>query len=233
MANMVLGVFDVRNNAEDAILKLEDLGHNPKDISIIMKDKGQASEIESKTGARVAGGAVSGAATGGIIGGLAGLLIGIGAITIPGLGAILIGGPLAGALGLGGAAATTVSGAVTGALAGGLVGALVGLGIPEDEAKIYEDRIKAGAILIAVPTTLGRQDEVRSILEDYGATQIKTLAGMTEQPMERESDRSYWDKRDEPYGYAGAKGGTVGKDENLDMDYEEGAIRRHRRLRRP
>ena len=119
--------------------------------------------------------AVSGATTGGMIGGIAGLLVGIGAITIPGLGAILIGGPLAAALGLTGAAATTVTGALTGALAGGLVGGLVGLGVPEEDARVYEDRVKSGAILVAVPLRDANEESVRGILEDNGAERVRSF----------------------------------------------------------
>jgi uncharacterized membrane protein len=176
MDRMVLGVFQERNEAESALRTLEDAEFNPKDISIVMKDQGEARDIASSTGTNVAGGAVSGATTGGILGGITGLLIGIGAIAIPGVGALLIGGPLAAALGLTGAAATTVSGAVTGVLAGGLVGALMGLGVPEEDAKYYEERIKAGGILLAVPAQdMDEEDEVKEILESYGAGQVRTV----------------------------------------------------------
>ena len=37
-----------------------------------------------------------------------------------------------------------------GAAGGGLLGTLVGLGIPEDTARVYEERIAAGEILVAV-----------------------------------------------------------------------------------
>src|SRR3989344_5832380 len=50
------------------------------------------------------------------------------------------GGTVAAALGITGAAATAVSAATTGALAGGLLGGLIAIGIPDKEAKIYEQR---------------------------------------------------------------------------------------------
>lgn len=173
---VLLGVFSDTDNAESAIGALEEGGYNPKDISIIMKDHVQAEVVASHTGVDVAGGAVSGATTGGVIGGVAGLLIGIGAIAVPGVGALLIGGPLAAALGLSGAAATTVSGAVTGALAGGLVGALVSFGVPEEDAKVYEERVRQGAILLAVPLREGAEDTAREILENNGADQIRSIS---------------------------------------------------------
>lgn len=182
---LVLGVFSTEENAEDAIDELKALGYDPKDLSIVMRDRERAERVASNTGSNIVEGAASGAAAGTVIGGLAGLLLGIGAIAIPGVGPILIGGPLAAALGFSGAAASTVSGAVTGALAGGLLGALIGLGVPEEDARFYEDRIKEGGILLAVPTRRGREDEIADALDAFGADQVRTI----------DFDRSYRDDR--------------------------------------
>jgi hypothetical protein len=175
MADMIISVFSERDDAEDAIEELKTAGYDPKDISIMMKNNTEQRDLADSTGSNVAGGAVTGATTGGVIGAIAGLLIGVGAIAIPGLGAILIGGPLAAALGLTGAAATTVSGAATGALAGGLLGALMGLGIPEEDARVYEERVNQGAILVAIPVRENRESEARDILEENGADRIRTF----------------------------------------------------------
>lgn len=172
---MVLGIINSRDIAEETIDDLEQSGFNPKDISIVMQDTSEAKEIHKSTGADVTEGAVSGATTGGIIGGVAGLLVGVGAIAVPGIGALLIGGPLAAALGLTGATATTVSGAVTGALAGGIVGGLMNLGLSENDARVYEDSIKEGSILIAVPTKSSEQRDAKEILETHGASEIRTI----------------------------------------------------------
>lgn len=176
MTQINLGIFPNRSDAEAAIADLERAGLNPKEISVVVSDQTVGRQIADNTGADVASGAASGATTGGVIGGIAGLLIGIGAITIPGIGAVLIGGPIAAALGLTGAAATTATGAITGALAGGLIGALVGLGVPKDTAEAYEDRIKSGGVLLAVPDqSIGEGRSARQILEDHGADQVRTV----------------------------------------------------------
>ncbi len=175
MAKMVFGIFNDRANAEHAIEELESQGFNPKDVSIVMQNKEEAAAIADSTGASVAQGTVSGATTGAVVGGLAGLLIGLGAIAVPGIGALLIGGPLAAALGLTGAAAATVSGATTGALAGGLIGALVSIGVPEEDARIYEDNVKRGAILVAVPAMSGEHREASAILSENNAQQVKSI----------------------------------------------------------
>lgn len=172
MARTVLGVFNDRVNAEAAIADLEDLDYNPKDLSIVLKDKHDKEIIEENTGADVAEGAASGATTGLILGGLAGL---VAAVAIPGLGALFIGGPIAAALGLSGAAATTVSGAATGAVAGGLIGALTNLGLSDNEAKVYEERINEGGILVAVPARGDETAEIEDIFEENGATDVKSV----------------------------------------------------------
>ncbi len=85
-------------------------------------------------------GATAGATTGGIIGGVLGLLAGIGALAIPGMGPFIAAGPLM----------ATLSGIGAGGTLGGIIGGLVGLGIPEFEAKRYENRLKEGGILLSV-----------------------------------------------------------------------------------
>ncbi len=175
MIKTVIGVFDIEENAQSAIVELQQLGYDPKDMSIVMKDVQRASKFGGETGTRVVGGAATGAATGAVVGGLTGLLVGVGAIAIPGLGAFLVGGPLAVTLGLTGTAATTASGAATGALAGGLIGALVSLGIPEEQAQAYEERIRAGGVLLAVPTFSGKSDEVEDVMSENGAADVNSL----------------------------------------------------------
>lgn len=181
MDKAYLGVFTDRDNAENAINELQNIGLNPKDISIVMKDTGEGKKIASDTGARIDQGAVKGVATGAVIGGIAGLLIGVGAIAIPGIGALLIGGPIAADLGLTGAAATAASGAVTGAVAGGIIGALTKIGVSEEEAKRYEERVKAGAILLAVPAIRGKEDDIEGILSENGADNIRTITMPSEE----------------------------------------------------
>lgn len=197
MQKTVFGVFDDRFDAEAAMSDLEKVGYNPKDISIVMRDREKIKEFADDTGVDVAGGTVSGAATGGFIGGLAGL---VASFVIPGLGAFFIGGPIAAALGLTGAAATAATGAATGAVAGGFIGALVGFGVSEEDARVYESRINEGAILLAVPAKSGEEIEVTDILEENGATNVRAVSSDDERMYTEESMQ---------YGAMGAKGGRT------------------------
>jgi hypothetical protein len=187
MTKTVLGIFVERENAEAAIDKLKADGYNPKDISIVMKNPIEGRKLENNTGANVAGGVVSGATTGAVLGGLAGLLA---SFALPGLGAFFIGGPIATALGLTGTAAATASGAATGALAGGLFGALTGFGLSEDEARTYEEQVKAGAILVAIPARIGEEDNVEQILADCNADQIRSVTAPSEDRFEKQQTTS-------------------------------------------
>ncbi|MBP7057553.1 general stress protein [Candidatus Gracilibacteria bacterium] len=177
--NMILALFDTRADAESAIAELQANGYAAQDLSIIMKDGEHAPPPPHTTGAQVADSASSGLATGTVLGGIAGLLIGIGAITFPGIGALLIAGPLTAALGLTGTAASTVAGALTGAVAGGLLGALIGLGLPDEDARHYEERIKSGAILLAIPNMLIEEDEIKDILNDNHVKDVRLVSNST------------------------------------------------------
>ena len=103
--------------------------------------------------------AATGAGIGAALGGSLGWLAALSALAIPGLGALLIAGPLLGAF--------------AGAAAGGAVGVLVGVGIPEDEAKLHEERLKKGGVLVSVhAATREEVDRARNIFQKTGATDI-------------------------------------------------------------
>lgn len=169
MANMVFGIFSNQEDAETAIMDLQDEGFNPEEISVLTLSKDNDAGQEALQGAEM------GALGGGVLGGLAGLLIGVGTIVIPELGPLLFAGPIASALGLTGAAAGAATGAVAGALAGGLIGALVNLGIPEEEAREYEGVIKKGGAVVAINSQDEEdENEISDILESVGAQKVKT-----------------------------------------------------------
>ncbi len=173
MPETVIGVFHNTGDAKDAIAHLREAGYDPQDISILMRDVEGRAELKEDTGANVVSGTASGAVTGGILGGLAGL---VAAVAIPGLGAFFVGGPIASALGLTGAAATTASGVATGAVAGGLLGALTGLGLSEEDALRYERYVKEGAALVAVPARMREEEQVKEIFEDHGSADVTTVS---------------------------------------------------------
>jgi uncharacterized membrane protein len=77
-----------------------------------------------------------------------------------------------------------LSGAAIGAGTGGLVGGLVGMGIPEIEAKRYQDKLKRGNYLIAVAVADGdEKDRAKEIFKNVGAEDIST-SSMSKAPAE-------------------------------------------------
>lgn len=108
-------------------------------------------------------GTTTGAVTGGIIGGTLGLLAGIGALAIPGLGAFIAAGPIM----------ATLAGIGSVGTLGGIIGALAGAGIPEYEAKRYENRLKEGGILISIRANNDdRAKRIKDILQQHGAEDV-------------------------------------------------------------
>ena len=163
---VVAGIFTDREAAVAAIDGLKAAGFDAADVGVAMRDQGQQGDLADETGAKAAGGAAAGALGGGLLGGALGLLVGLGALAIPGIGPVLAGGALAAAFGLGGG--TAVAGAGIGAAAGGLVGALVGLGLPEAEAKHFEEGFRAGGVLVTVNGG-ERAADALAVLERHGA----------------------------------------------------------------
>src|ERR687894_2658274 len=135
----VVGVFDGPNHAEQALNELRNAGFQPEQVSVVARDNRETKDMVESTGMG-AEGAGTGAVLGGITGGVLGWLVGIGALAIPGIGPVVAAGALA----------TTLGGAAVGAVAGGLIGALAAAGVPEEDARAYEDHVKQGSILLTV-----------------------------------------------------------------------------------
>lgn len=163
-----IGLFDNAEHAEMAIGDLRSAGIKDTDISYVYSAEGKTI-VEEGDGSSVGANAAAGAGTGAILGGIAGLVVANG--ILPGIGSLFVAGPIAAALGLTGTAATTAAGALTGAAAGTLVGALTGIGVSDDEAKVYEEKVKLGSFLIAAKSSI--PDKVREIFSKHGAEEIR------------------------------------------------------------
>ena len=167
MSKSIVGIAKSSNQVE---LTLDDLQNNglisSSEISVLIPDSGGTPALGAVKATKSPEWATTVAVTGGAIGGTLGLLAGIGALAIPGLGPFIAAGPIMAALS-----------AVAGATAGGVVGALVGLGIPEYEAKAYEDRIRKGGYLVAVHIEDSKKgDVVRDIMKNNDLEDISSVA---------------------------------------------------------
>lgn len=162
-----VGIFSSRIETEHALRELRESGFSLNQVSVIAQDGGSEEsiagvDVKDETDRVVGEGARVGTIAGGFTGGLVGLVGAISALTIPGVGPIVVGGPVAAIIG------DTLIGGVAGAAVGGLVGTLVGLGIPEDRARIYRDRLKGGYYLVIVEGTEREMERAGSILHLRG-----------------------------------------------------------------
>ncbi|WP_293145310.1 MULTISPECIES: general stress protein [unclassified Microcoleus] len=162
-----VGVFSTRRETEHALGELRTGGFDMDRVSVIAKDgdsKGDIAGIDVHDSAdnKADEGATKGALTGGTLGGLTGLLVGLGLVAIPGIGPIMLAGASATAI------ATTLAGTALGAAAGSLIGALVGLGIPEEEARAYNDRVARGDYLVLVDGSEAEVAQAGAVLSRGG-----------------------------------------------------------------
>ena len=154
-----------RAQAEQIVGQLQTANFSANDISALFADKETTRDFAHEKHTKAPEGAVTGVATGAVVGGALGWIAGIGALAIPGVGPFIAAGPIIAAL----------SGVAIGGAVGGVAGALIGMGIPELEAKRYENKLKEGNILISVHTE--NSDEIKrakEIFTNAGAQDICT-----------------------------------------------------------
>src|SRR6187200_2952982 len=171
MSKSVFGIATTHGQAERIVEQLQGQGFAASEISVLMPDKGGTRDVGHVKATKAPEGATTGAATGGATGGVIGLLAGIGALAIPGIGPFIAAGPIMAAL----------SGAAVGAATGGLVGGLIGLGVPEVEAKHFENKLKEGNYFISVHTT--DSDEVDRVKEVFKASKAEDIGSTTEEAV--------------------------------------------------
>jgi hypothetical protein len=140
---MLTGMFRDRESAERAYGSMTRRGYSQSDVDLLMSEEARRRHFDdgrdTELGTKAAEGAGVGAAVGGGLGAVLAALAAAGTIALPGIGLIAM-GPIAAAL----------TGGAIGAASGGLLGALVGYGIPEDQARRYENGIRQGHIVMGV-----------------------------------------------------------------------------------
>jgi hypothetical protein len=150
----VVGLFARRRDADAAIRDLKAAGFRDDQVGIALQDREEQGDLLEPTRAKEAEAAAAGAVSGGLVGGLIGLL---GSLLVPGVGPILVGGVLA----------STLTGAGIGAATGGIIGALMGLGVPEPDARHFDQGLRLGSALVTVDAG-SRTPQALMILDRHG-----------------------------------------------------------------
>jgi len=154
--NTIFGVFDDAVIARRAVDALRASPLRLDDVSIVSPTADRDSATHSDEDVSAGQGAAVGAVWGG--------LVGLATLLIPGIGPFIAFGMLGAAL----------TGAVTGAVVGGITAALVDFsGIPEEDARGYEQQVHAGKTLVAVKARDEDAIEVRRVLAAAGADSIR------------------------------------------------------------
>jgi hypothetical protein len=154
--NAVVAVYATHIEAEGAVKELQRAGIDMHSLSIIGKGSHTDEHVVGyyNTGDRMK----YWGKTGAFWGGFWGLLFGSAFFAIPGLGPVLVAGPLV---------AWIVGGLEGAALVGGLsaIGAgLVGIGIPKDSVVQYELAVKTDKFVLMVHGTALEVEKARSII---------------------------------------------------------------------
>jgi hypothetical protein len=163
-----VGVFSNPEEAKEALNELKASGFAMDNVSLIAKQVEQNQELAgAKMSDRIGEqdvdtptAVIANVATGTFWGTI---LVGLSSLAIPGVGPVLA----AGSLGVALVSATAGLGLGT-AAANGLVKALSDLGIPEEQARIYSDRLIGNASLVIVEGTEDEINRAKPILSDRG-----------------------------------------------------------------
>ena len=155
--NSVVAIYETHSQAEEAVKELQRAGFNMKKMSIVGKDYHTDEHVVGyyNTGDRMKYWGKMGAFWGGIWG----MLFGAAFFVIPGLGPILVAGPLV----------AWIIGALEGAVVvGGLsaLGAgLYSIGIPKNSVVKYESALKSDKFLLLAHGTASEVAKARDIIQ--------------------------------------------------------------------
>jgi hypothetical protein len=158
--NVGIALFNTHGEAENAVKELQKSGFDMKKLSIVGKDYHTEEQVVGyyHTGDRMKHWGKLGA----FWGGLWGILFGAGFFLVPGIGPLVVAGPLVSA----------IVGALEGAVAvGGLTALGAGLysiGVPKDSIITYESSIKADKFLLVIHGSGDELAKAKDILKSTG-----------------------------------------------------------------
>jgi uncharacterized membrane protein len=156
VVNSVVAIYDAHEKAEHAIKELQQAGVDMKSLSIVAKDTHTDEHVIGyyNAGDRMKRWGKIGA----FWGGFWGLLFGSAFFAIPGLGPILVAGPLVAWI-IGALEGAVVVGGVTAVGAG-----LMSIGIPKDSVIKYDAALKTDKYLLVVHGTAADVEKAKEII---------------------------------------------------------------------
>jgi cation transport regulator ChaB len=167
----ISAVFEEQNQVDGVIRRLIERGIPKEDLSVMGRNFQSETRITGFISKRdvILGGLRSGAIFGSLFGSFLSLLTGVGVLLVPFVGPVVAAGPI-GAILLG-----ATSGALAGSAGAGLVSVLAALGMPEEQAALYQTRLEAGEFVMMVEVPADRTGEYQLLLESAGAKDIHIM----------------------------------------------------------
>src|SRR5271163_3656442 len=155
--NSVVAIYDTHSQAEEAVKDLQKSGIDMKKLSIVGKDYHSEENVTGyyNTGDRMKYWGKLGA----LWGGFWGMLFGAAAFAIPGIGPVLVAGPLVGWI-IGALEGAVVVGGLTAVGAG-----LFSIGIPKDSVLKYETALKADKFIVLAHGTAAEVAKARDVMQ--------------------------------------------------------------------
>ena len=163
--NSVVAVFKSHDQAEAAVRELQKDGFNTKQLSIVGKDIRMEEHVVGyyNAGDRMLYWGKQGAFWGGFWGGMWAILFGSAFFWVPGIGPLLVAGPLV----------MWIVGVLEGAaVVGGfsaLGAALYSIGIPKNSVVQYETEVKNGKLLLVAHGTAADVERAKELLDRTAA----------------------------------------------------------------
>ena len=166
----VVGIYRAHPEAEASVKALQRSGFDMKKLSIVGKDYHTEEHVVGyyNTGDRMKVWGQRGA----FWGGFWGMLFGSALFFIPGIGPLMVFGPLVAWI-VGGLEGAVVVGGLS-----ALGAALYGIGIPKDSIMQYETALKAGQFVVIAHGTPDEVTKARRILETTGAASVAGHSGI-------------------------------------------------------
>lgn len=162
--SVCIGVFNSLDDARKALEPLRGSGIDDQQVSLVGKDHPDDGQIH---GYHTTGEVMKfWGSQGAMWGGLAGVLASAGLIFVPGIGPLLMGGPLLSLL-VGG-----VEGGVALGGAEALFAGVAHLALSKDSLVLYEEQLKAGKWLLLVHGETEQSLQAQAILEKAGASDV-------------------------------------------------------------
>ena len=162
---VTVAICDSHEKAEKVVKELQESGFDMKKLSIVGKDYHEEDKVIGfyNTGDRMKNWGSAGAFWGGIWG----FVFGAGFFLIPGLGPVMLAGPIVSSL-VGGLEGAVVVGGLS-----ALGGALFGIGIPKDSVLQYETALKADKFLVIAHGTTEELQKAKNIMSSTLGTKVE------------------------------------------------------------